>query len=125
MIEDVYSGSTQYGSSNNHQTLNVLGTASTTLTAGTSVNPGTVGKSLNLTAAVAGTSGTPTGSVSFLVNGTAAACSTGSPKQPLGASGTATCKWTPSAAGTYTVSFTYSGDRTYAAAARRRTPRSP
>ena len=114
-IEDVYSGSSHYGASNDHVTLNVNGAGSTTLTAGASVNPAVAGKALNLTASVAGIGPTPTGSVSFTVNGAAAACSTGSPKQPLG-SGAASCKWTPSATGTYAIAFSYLGDANYAAA---------
>ena len=74
------------------------------------------GTYLIYTAGVSGTSGTPTGTVTFTINGSAANCSTGVATATLSAAGTATCKWTPSASGTYQVAFTYSGDTTYAAA---------
>ena len=52
--------------------------------------------------------------MTFSINGSPAACSTGSATQPL--NGTAACKWTPSTPGSYSVTYTYTGDPNYAPA---------
>ncbi len=75
-----------------------------------SVNPSASGQSVTLTATVAGTSGTPAGTVQFRDGASVIA---GCSAQAL-ASGSATCSTSALAPGTHTITAVYSGSTTYA-----------
>jgi large repetitive protein len=81
-----------------------------TTTLSSSLDPSAVGESVIFTAVVSGQSGTPTGSVSFSVNGNESAA------VPL-SGGQATYPSTFNNAGSATVTANYSGDGTYSASA--------
>jgi hypothetical protein len=81
-----------------------------TTTLSSSLDPSAVGQSVTFTAVVSGQSGTPTGTVSFNVNGN------GATAVPL-SGGQATFPSTFNNAGSATVTANYSGDGTYAASA--------
>jgi hypothetical protein len=84
-----------------------------TVTVASSSNPVAYNAPTTFTATVSGTSGTPTGAVSFTVNGLTVGCSS----VPLVA-GVATCSWTAPAMGSgisVPVVAQYSGDNVYAA----------
>lgn len=72
-----------------------------------SVNPAAAGEAVTFTASVAGQSGTPTGSVTFDLNG--------NPSMSVSLNGsTAMFPWTFDNSGSINVTATYSGDATYA-----------
>jgi streptogramin lyase len=83
------------------------GTATTTA-ASTNPTSVTVGGAVTYTASVTSTGGTPTGTVTFLING-ATLCTTG----PL-ASSVASCSASSAPAGVDTISAEYSGDASFA-----------
>ncbi len=75
-----------------------------------SVNPSNSGQSVTFTATVSGSSGTPTGTVTFL-DGSTAICSS-----VVLSSGVATCTTASLASGSQSITASYSGDATYGAA---------
>ena len=101
------------GSPSNTVTVSVAGVTPTNVV--TNSTPTTLGRSVTFTAAVTGpsTAATPTGTVAWMVSGTAGitACTTSA--TTLSGSGTATCTITVSKAGTYVVSGAYNGDSNY------------
>ncbi|MBX9462325.1 MAG: Ig-like domain repeat protein [Aquamicrobium sp.] len=103
-----YSGDTDYVASSASliQTVNQIGT---TTALASSLNPSNSGDSVTFTATVAAASGggTPTGTVTFTVDGTAQAPVT------LDGSGQATFTTASLAPGSQTIEATYSGDTTY------------
>jgi DNA-binding beta-propeller fold protein YncE len=95
-------------------TYTVTGTVAPRVTA--QGGPGQVGQPFTVTATASGTSGIPTGTVTFTTAGVPLACTGGSAIVPLtGGTGhaTASCTFTPSASGTLSVVTAYSGDGTY------------
>lgn len=87
------------------------GSASTTTTLASSLNPSTSGQAVTFTATVAGTAGStpaPTGSVTFLDGTTTLATVT------VSSSGTAAYTATLLASGSHSITALYSGDTTYA-----------
>ncbi len=83
---------------------------STTTALASSLNPSVYGQNVTLTATVAGGSGTPTGAVTFSVDGTAQASVTLS-------NGTAALTTSSLTVGSHTVTTAYSGDAANAASA--------
>jgi len=85
------------------------GTTATTTTLTSSTNPSAVGQAVTFTAKVAATSGTgsPTGTVTFLDNGTSIGSGALS-------SGTATLKTSSLSQGSHPITAQYSGDSTFA-----------
>jgi hypothetical protein len=79
-----------------------------TTTLSSSLNPSAVSESVTFMAVVSGQSGTPTGTVSFEVNGSASSAVALN-------GGKATFPWTFSGTGAANVTANYSGDGTYAA----------
>ena len=111
-IEAAYSGDASYivSADTLTQTVDQIGTT-TALTS--SQNPSNVGDSVTFTATVAATSGggTPTGTVTFTVGGTAQS------PVPLDGSGQATYTTASMAGGSQTIEAAYSGDTTYTTSA--------
>jgi subtilase family serine protease len=106
-ITGVYQGDTAFAGSE-ASISQTVGTLSQT-TVQTSASQIAVNTSVTFTATVApqsGGTGTPTGTVAFMANGS-----------PIGTgtlnSGTATVMWTPTTAGSYTVTGVYQGDTTF------------
>ncbi len=91
------------------QTVNLLGTITTV---GSSENPSNVGDTVTFTATVAPASGTgtPTGDVTFTIDGQA---QTPVPLQVVGGMDQAAFPISTLTAGTHTVSATYNGDSTF------------
>jgi YVTN family beta-propeller protein len=86
--------------------------ASPTVNLASSRNPSTVGESVTFTASVTGSSGTPTGRVTFKDGSTAiTGCST-----VTMASGSATCTTSALAVGPHSITAQYLGDATYSSA---------
>ena len=110
-LEVVYSGDTHFALAYNHKSLTVMGqnTSSTMVTSSPS-SPVT-GSQDTLTAAVSGSHGTPTGTVTWSINGSPATCGVSGLTYLSG--GSQFCKWTPVASGTYTITAAYSGDVNY------------
>jgi len=89
----------------------VTGVAATpSLSLASSSNPSRVGDAVTFTASIAGSAGTPTGTISF-VDGASNVCAT-----VALASGTATCTTSALASGSHAISARYSGDSNYATA---------
>ena len=110
-LEVAYSGDTHSALSYNHKSLTVMGTNSSTTTITSSPSSPVTGSQDTLYATVSGAQGTPTGTVSWTINGSPAACGVSGHTNLAG--GTQFCKWTPVTSGTYTVTAAYSGDVTY------------
>ena len=87
-------------------------TATATVSLASSSNPSTVGNAVTFSASISGSSGTPTGTTTFLADGTAIS---GCAAMAL-ASGSATCTTSSLAAGSHAIIARYSGDATYRAA---------
>ncbi len=115
-----YSGDSNYsGNSSPPDSLSVA-MATPTVVVTNSANP-TLGSNVTLTVTVTGPDGstTPTGTVTWTVNGPSGSisCPSGSISPGgTGSSATATCMISASAAGTYTASAAYSGDGNFNAA---------
>ncbi|MER8160168.1 Ig-like domain-containing protein [Streptomyces sp. NPDC094472] len=112
----IYSGSTDFLPSTGTDTHTVNpGPAATTTTLTSSANPSAFGQPVTFTATVTPNppaTGTPTGSVTFVVSGTGGGTFT----QPL-SGGTATFITSGLGAGSHTVTATYSGDTNFATSA--------
>ena len=105
-ITAVYTGNSLAFAASRSQTLQqAIGTLSQS-SVQTSAPQIVVNTKVTLTATVTATSGTPTGTVAFLANGTKVGTGTLN-------SGTATFNWTPTTAGSYTVTAQYQGDTTF------------
>jgi Bacterial Ig-like domain (group 3)/Pentapeptide repeats (8 copies) len=100
----------------NPAALTVNSQASTTLNLSSSVNPSTLGKSVRFTATLVGSSGTPTGSVQFKVDG----ANLGSPVSLSGGRATSQAIATLSA-GSHTVVANYAGSPSFAPSSSRLT----
>ena len=98
-------GYTASTSSNFNEIVNGIGSTTALVS---SLNPSTVGSSVTFTATVSGTGATPTGAVTFSIDGTA-----GSPITLV--NGVATDTTSSLASGSHTITASYSGDSTYAA----------
>ena len=111
-ITGIYSGNANFISSTSPTFNEVVNKASTTATLSSSANPATVGQAVSFTVIVAATlpgSGTPTGTVQFLIDGS----NFGSPVT-LTNGGAASPSTTSLAAGNHTVTALYSGDNNFA-----------
>jgi hypothetical protein len=106
-----YTGTSSFAASNSSSALEIINPApltKTTTALQASSNPITEGQAVTFTATVTPTSGTPTGTVSFLSNGVAiGSASVSSP-------GVATLQIPSMAAGAYTISAQYVGTSTFA-----------
>ena len=103
-----YSGNGTYNAASGTTSQNV-GTATATVGVTSSANPSSVGQSVTFTATVGGSSGSPTGSVTF-TDGATTLCSA-----VALSSGTAACTTSSLAAGSHTITAAYSGSTTYGA----------
>ena len=110
-IQAVYSGDTNYASSASAVLPEMVGTP-VRLTS--SLNPAALNQAVTLTATVAGTGDTPTGSVTFTDGATSLGTFTL-------ANGVAAVTISSLAAGTHSITASYSGDPTYPAGAARLT----
>ena len=109
-VTAVYPGSTDFAATTSNAVSVTVGQATPTLTLSVSSASSALGSKFTFTALLSGTltGTTPTGSVSFIVDGTLVATSTV-------ASSKATYAITP-AAGSHTITATYSGDANYVSA---------
>ena len=108
----VYSGDANYAAANSPALTQTVNQAATTVTLTSSVNPAVYGQSVAFNAVVLAASpgaGTPTGTVTFTVNGTAQS------PIPLDSGKSATLKLSTLTPGQYTVTASYSGDPNYTA----------
>ena len=109
-IDASYSGDTNYVASN-HSLTQIVDQIDTTTALASSANPSNVGDSVTFTATVAANSGggTPTGTITFTIDGT--------PQTPvaLDGSGQATLSTAALAPGSRTIGASYSGDTNYVA----------
>jgi hypothetical protein len=104
------SGSSGSGSSGGGSSGSNTGTAAVSATLDSSSFTASAGQSVTFTAALLGSTGTPTGTVAFQDNGTTlSACAS-----VALASGKATCTTSSLASGTHAITGAYSGDATYA-----------
>lgn len=104
-VTATYGGDSVFASSTGSSPVTVA-RAATTTTLVSSSNPATAGQSVTFTASVAVTapgSGTPTGSIDFVVDGTTTTVA-------LNASGSASLTTSSLSAGTHTVTASYGGD---------------
>jgi hypothetical protein len=102
-ITATYNGNTNCAASTSAVLVQVVGTAGGALTLASSLNPSAVGQAVTFTATVTCPGFTPTGTVTFTVDGTA-----GTPVTLNG--GTATFMTSSLTAGSHSVSAAYSGD---------------
>jgi hypothetical protein len=110
-VTAAYQGSATHQASASTALAQVVSPAATTTSLASSVNPSRVGEAVTFTATVAsGYAGTPTGTVTFTVDGAPAPV-------VLGGAGSATFTTSALTAGTHAVSATYGGDATYATSA--------
>jgi hypothetical protein len=102
----MFNGNAQFNPSSAtlHQTVNQ---AVTTTTLTSSPNPSNTGDPVTFTATVSSSAGTPTGMVTFIVDGSS------TDTEPVGPGGTATFTTSTLSAGTHTVTATYSGDNNF------------
>ena len=107
-----YSGDADYAAADSAPSTQTVNPAATTVTLTTTANPAVYGQTVAFTAvvlAVAPSTGTPTGTITFTVDGT--------PQSPvsLGSGRSATLKLNALAPGRHTVTASYSGDPNYTA----------
>ena len=117
-VTATYSGDASYAAKASVAFVQTVdGTAALTgFTLTSSLNPAASGKAVTYTATLTGAAATPTGTVTFLDNGSPIVCTaSGTTSSKIG-SGRAVCTYVPSGAGTHTITAVYSGDATYAAA---------
>jgi prepilin-type N-terminal cleavage/methylation domain-containing protein len=107
-ITAVYGGDSSYATSTSSILTQTVNSAGATTTLISSANPSNYGQSLNFTASVSGSAGTPTGTVQFKTDGT----NFGSPVTLSGGSATSGATATLSV-GNHTISAVYSGDSKY------------
>ncbi len=114
-ITGVYNGSSSYLTSTSTVVTETVNQGSTTVVAGSSLDPSVSGQAVTYTATVtvvAPAAGTPTGTVDFQDGGvTIAGCGA----KTLAAAGTATCAVTYAGAGTHSITAIYSGNASFAA----------
>jgi 23S rRNA maturation mini-RNase III len=104
-----YSGDAIYPRGTSSTFTQTIKTAVVTINVGSSLNPSMFGQAVTLTASLTGSSGTPSGTVTFYDNGTAiAACTV----VPLFV-GVAQCSAALLAVGAHPITVTYSGDAIY------------
>jgi hypothetical protein len=112
-ITATYGGATDYASSTSSALTQTVNKASTTTTVASSYNPSYYGQLLTLTATVAdstsGSTGTPTGTVTFYDNG--ASIGTGTLNTSSPPTATFTTFWLP--LGTDSITAVYSGDSNF------------
>src|SRR5262249_41389306 len=108
-ISAVYSGSSNFNGSTSAVLTQTVTALPTTTVLTSSVNPSNVGQTVIFTATVSGSSGTPTGTVTFK-DGFFTTLGTGT----LNAAGQTTFTTSTLAAGNHTITAIYSGDATYA-----------
>ena len=114
-VDVVYSGDATYAGSSTTTSVTVS-QASTATTLGSSENPANIGDTVTYTATVtplAPGSGTPTGNVEFLANGTPIAACGGATGVALDGSGSATCDQSYGSPGSIPIDATYLGDANY------------
>ena len=115
-VAATYNGDSTFGSSTGEltpeQTVNLIGTDTTTVS---SLNPSNVGQQVTFTATVAPASGTgtPSGTVTFTIDGTAET-PVAAVKRRVCAGGGHRFPTSTLTAGSHTVSATYNGDSTFA-----------
>jgi hypothetical protein len=109
-IQAVYSGDSAFKSSTSGVLTEQIEHITTTTSVASDANPSVIGQLVTFTATVAHSSGspTPTGTVTFTVNGLAAGCTS----QQVSA-GQATCTITFNQVGGYQVAAAYNGDGVY------------
>jgi Tfp pilus assembly protein PilV len=108
-----YSGDTNYSPTAGYGSVTVPKATPTNVVTNT---PKTVSGTVTFTATLTGSAGvTPTGTVTWMVSGSAGTTSCTSSTTTLNASGNATCTITLSHLGSYVVSDSYSGDSNYSA----------
>ncbi len=111
-----YSGDANYNPTAGYGSVTVSTATPTNVV--TNSTPTTLGSNVIFTATVTGSGGvTPTGTVTWMVSGSAGIASCTSSTTTLNSSGNATCSITLSKNGSYVVSDSYSGDSNYAAVA--------
>ncbi len=94
----------------------VVGSAASTTTLTSSLNPSQVGDQVTYTATVSAAAlGTPTGNVEFLDGGVAIVACGGATGTAVNGSGVATCDVTYNAAGSHTITAEYLGDASHSA----------
>jgi hypothetical protein len=111
-ITTTYGGDVNFNGSNgtlspNQQVISAIGGTATTTTLMSSQNPSTIGQSVTFTATVTGNGGTPTGTVTFSVDGGA-----GTPATLSG--GQATFTTSALTIGAHNITATYGGDTNFA-----------
>jgi hypothetical protein len=110
-ISAAYSGDADFSASSSGSLAQVISQASDTVTLASSANPSVTGQPVSLTATVAPVApatATPTGTVTFTVDG--------APQTPVTLnSGSASLSLATLTSGTHTVTATYSGDAAYTA----------
>ena len=106
-VTATYSGNATFGTSTSSALTQTVNAISTTTKLTSSLNPSIIGQSVTFTATVAGTGGTPTGTVTFTIDGTAQAPVTLT-------NGSAVYNTSTLAVGTHTITAAYSGDTTFA-----------
>ena len=108
-----YAGDVEYNAATSNtvtQTVNAPSKAAASIAVTSTANPSTVNQAVTLQAAVSGSAGTPTGTVSFLDGGTTlSGCAT----LTLSASASASCTTNTLAPGAHTITVQYSGDAAY------------
>jgi hypothetical protein len=107
-VAAVYGGDARFAGSMSHALTQVVDKAATTTTIASSANPAAAGQTVTFTATVAGPSGTPTGSVTFMDGAYALGAA------PLGADGSVKLAGSPLASGRRTITAAYAGDASFA-----------
>jgi nitrogen fixation protein FixH len=113
IITTTYGGDINFNGSNgtlnaNQQVINAIGGTATTTTLMSSQNPSSIGQSVTFTATVSGSGGTPTGTVTFSVDGAA-----GTPIALSGGQALFTTSTLP--LGNHNITAAYGGDTNFAA----------
>jgi large repetitive protein len=113
IITTTYGGDINFNGSNgtlnaNQQVINAIGGTATTTTLMSSQNPSSIGQSVTFTATVSGSRGTPTGTVTFSVDGAA-----GTPIALSGGQALFTTSTLP--LGNHNITAAYGGDTNFAA----------
>lgn len=107
-VTATYSGDIYFAGETTYELTQVVNALTSTTTVTSSLNPSTSGGSVTFTAGVSGASGTPTGTVTFSIDGTDVASSVAL------VSGEASFTTSALAVGSHSVVVTYGGDATYA-----------